>query len=231
MLAAVRRGGQVKNASTRVAVTGEDIRYHQRRGKSPYLVLFIIDASGSMAGRQRIEWARQAMLSLLADAYRERDRVALIALANGQAELLLAPTRSTDLAARQLRELRTGGRTALSAGLSLAAETLERALHRDPLQAPYVVCVTDGRVNQSLETGAAPVPEALEIARRFRASFNVPGLIVDSEEGFVRLGIAKDIAASLGAGYRRIEEFTGATISASLRNEITHAERGIGNER
>ena len=139
--------------------------------------------------------------------------MALIALANGQAELLVPPTRSTDLAARRLRELRTGGRTAFAAGLTVAADTLERALRRDPLQVPYLVCVTDGRVNQPLEAGASAVPEALALARRFRTAFDVSGLVVDSEEGVVRLGIARDIAEALGARYQRIEELAGAELS------------------
>lgn len=217
LLAAARRGGHDSERSPRVSIDRVDLRYHQRRGTSPYLVLFVVDASGSMAGRRRIDWAREAMLSLLAEAYRERDRVALIAVSDGRAELLLPPGRSTDLAARRLRELKPGGRTALAAGLALAAETLERALRRDPLQVPYIVCVTDGRANYPLEPGAAPVPELLELARRFRIAFQAPGLVVDSEDGFVRLGIARDLAEALGASCRRIDDLAGTAMPAAVR--------------
>jgi magnesium chelatase subunit D len=104
-----------------------DLRERRREGRESNLVLFVVDASGSMAARRRMEAVKGAVLSLLLDAYQRRDKVGLISFRGTGAELLLPPTSSADAAARRLESMPTGGRTPLAAGLTEAYATLRRA--------------------------------------------------------------------------------------------------------
>lgn len=186
----------------------EDLRYNVRAGRTPYLVVFVVDTSGSMAAKRRFRWARGAVRGLLGEAYRARDRVSLITFAGDCATLVLPPTRSPDLADRLLGETRLGGRTPLGHALQVAWELLERELRRDPAQSPYVVLVTDGRANVPLdgETTTRPFDEAIELARLLRERFGPQGLVIDSEAGFLRFGLAERLAGALGAPLERFGE-------------------------
>lgn len=218
LLAAARRGGVTPSPGRpRIRVDKEDLRFNQRRAHSPYLILFLVDASGSMAGRSRFAWSREAVFSLLEEAYRKRDRVGLVTFAGEEARVLLAPTRSTELASRQLREVRTGGRTPLGAALTAAGEIFRTALRRDPVQVPYLVCVTDGRINQSLEPGNPPIPEALDLGRRFREEFEARSLVVDSESGVVKVGVSTLLARALGGEYRHLSELSASAAGRTIQ--------------
>ena len=122
-----------------------DLRLAITEGRESNLVLLLVDASGSMAARRRMEAVKAAALSLLLDAYQRRDKVGLITFRGAEATLALPPTSSIDIAARRLRELPSGGRTPLAEGLLCAAETLRRERIRDPRRRPLLVVVTDGR--------------------------------------------------------------------------------------
>ncbi|MCU1587386.1 MAG: magnesium chelatase, partial [Frankiales bacterium] len=124
---------------------GTDLREAVREGREGNLVVFVVDASGSMAARQRMSAVKGAVLSLLTDAYQRRDKVAVIGFRGAEAELLLPPTSSVEAGARRLTELRTGGRTPLSAGLLRTAELLRVEAVRDRARRALVVVVTDGR--------------------------------------------------------------------------------------
>ena len=153
-------------------------------------MLFVVDASGSMAASRRMEAVKGAVLSLLLDAYQRRDKVGLITFRGGGAELLLPPTSSVDAAARRLETMPTGGRTPLAAGLAEACATLRREKLRDPLRRPLLVVVTDGRHN----AGGEPGPAAGLLRRD-----GVAAVVVDCEAGPVRLGLAAVLAHALGA--------------------------------
>jgi magnesium chelatase subunit D len=167
-----------------------DLRERRREGRESNLVLFVVDASGSMAASRRMEAVKGAVLSLLLDAYQRRDKVGLVSFRGSGAELLLPPTSSADAAARRLETMPTGGRTPLAAGLAEAYATLRREKLRDPLRRPLLVVVTDGRHN----AGGEPGPAAGLLRRD-----GVAAVVVDCETGPVRLGLAAVLAHALGA--------------------------------
>jgi magnesium chelatase subunit D len=150
-----------------------------------------------MAAKKRMGVVKGAVLSLLADAYQRRDKVGLISFRGEDARLLLPPTASVELAAPRLEELPTGGRTPLAAALERAAEVLRRESLRDNERRPLLVLLTDGRAT------AGPNPR--RAAARLRAS-GCSSVVVDTEEGYVRLGMAGDVADSLGARCLRLED-------------------------
>ena len=179
-----------------ILVRQQDLREKVREGREGNLILFVVDASGSMAARRRMGAVKGAVLSLLTDAYQRRDKVGLISFRGEGAQVLLPPTASVELAASRLEELPTGGRTPLAAGLEKAAEVLARERLRDAERRPLLVLLTDGR------TTAGPGPH--RAAARLRA-MRIASVVVDTEEGYVRLAMAGEIASSLGAQYLRLE--------------------------
>jgi len=174
-----------------------DLRQNVREGREGNLILFLVDASGSMAAHKRMSAVKGAVLSLLNDAYQRRDKVALISFRGEGARILLPPTSSVALAAPRLEELPTGGRTPLAAGIEKAAEVLMREGLRDRERRPLLVLLTDGR------TTAGPDPQVA--AARLR-SLGTTSFVVDTEEGYVRLGTAGVLAESMGARCLRLEE-------------------------
>jgi magnesium chelatase subunit D len=178
-------------------VRPEDLREKVREGREGNLILFVVDASGSMAARRRMSAVKGAVLSLLADAYQRRDKVGLVSFRGESAQLLLPPTVSIELAAPRLEELPTGGRTPLAAGLEKAAEILAREKLRDGERRPLLVLLTDGRATAGSDPRlAAAKLRALEAA----------SVVVDTEEGYVRLGMAAEVSDALGARCLRLED-------------------------
>ena len=171
-------------------------------------MLFCVDASGSMAARRRMEQVKTAILSLLLDAYQRRDKVGLITFRGQAAELVLPPTHSVDIAAARLDELPAGGRTPLAEGLLEVARVLIRERLRDPRSRPLLVVVTDGRATSGADA----------VARSLRAAGHVAGLgvttiVIDGENGPLRLGLAITLAEHLRATVRRAQSNRSATSS------------------
>lgn len=187
--------------SMRVHVHPEDVRWRRREPPAGHCVLFVVDASGSMAAERRMAVAKGAVLGLLTDAYQRRDHVGLIAFRGARAELVLPPTRSISVAEQRLHVLATGGRTPLADALRLAREVLERPAHT--AQAPVIIVLSDGRANVSLAEESAPVDDAHREARALRDR-GISALVLDSETGPVRLGLAQRLASELGADYRHL---------------------------
>ena len=175
----------------------EDLRTNLREGRESNLVLFVVDASGSMAARSRMAAVKGAVLSLLTDAYQRRDKVGLVSFRGEGASVLLPPTSGVELAASRLADLPTGGRTPLAAGLEKAAEVLMREQTREKERRPLILVLTDGR------TTAGPDPRAAAAALR---RLGISSVVVDTEEGYVRLGMAAALAEALGARCLRLEE-------------------------
>jgi magnesium chelatase subunit D len=178
-------------------VRGEDLRAAVHKGREANLVLFVVDASGSMAARQRMRAVKGAVLSLLRDAYQRRDKVGLVTFRGECAQVALPPTTSHEVGALRLRELPTGGRTPLAAGLHTAARVLAAERRRDPYRRPLLVLVTDGRAT----CGPDPVTVASALS-------GVATVVVDCESGPVRLGLAARLAVALRARYLRLEELS-----------------------
>lgn len=196
----------------RVSLRPADLRVAVREGQESNLVLFCVDASGSMAARKRMGEVKTAILSLLLDAYRRRDKVGLVTFRGTRAELVLPPTRSVDTAAARLDELPAGGRTPLAEGLLEAARILRRERLRDPRQRPLLVLVTDGRATG----GRGSVGRSLDAADHV-AGLGVDTVVVDGESGPMRLGLAAELAARLGAEHLPVGEVSADTLSSAVR--------------
>jgi magnesium chelatase subunit D len=173
-------------------VTGRDLRRWARRGRESNLVILLLDTSGSMAARRRSQTVTTVALSLLADSYRRRDRVTVVTFRGRTATVVVPPTRSVPLATRRLHDLPVGGQTPLAAGLDSVRELALRERWRDPDRRPLLVIVTDGRATG----GPDPLGRASRAARQLAG---ISGIVVDAEEGPVRLGLAARVAADLGA--------------------------------
>ncbi|WP_243057920.1 VWA domain-containing protein [Nocardioides sp. SR21] len=199
-------------APGRVVLQGDDLRIAVREGREANLVLFCVDASGSMAARKRMTQVKTAVLSLLLDAYRRRDKVGLITFRGADAALALPPTHSVDIAAVRLDELPAGGRTPLAEGLLEAARVLERERVRDPHLRPLLVVVTDGRATG----GTDPVTRSLQAADHV-AALGVTTIVVDGESGPLRLGLAARLAAHLRAEYLPVAEVSAETLAGAVR--------------
>jgi magnesium chelatase subunit D len=178
-----------------------DLRVAVKEGRESNLVLFCVDASGSMAARKRMEQVKTAILSLLLDAYQRRDKVGLVTFRGAEATLALPPTSSIDIAATRLDDLPAGGRTPLAEGLLTAAETLRIEHIRDPRRRPLLVVVTDGRATQG--------PDALSRAHTVATHLSnagVASLVVDCESGPMRLGLAARLANLLGGEHVPVDD-------------------------
>ncbi|RST13146.1 putative cobaltochelatase [Streptomyces sp. WAC05374] len=196
-----------------LVVRRDDLRQATREGREGNLVLFVVDASGSMAARQRMGAVKGAVLSLLLDAYQRRDKVGLVTFRGSAADLALPPTSSVDAAAARLERLPTGGRTPLAAGLLKAHEVLRVERLRDPARRPLLVVVTDGRA-----TGG-PDPVALAArAAGLHAAEGTASVVVDCETGPVRLGMAGELAGALGGTAVTLDELRADAIAGLVRD-------------
>ncbi|MFI1967121.1 putative cobaltochelatase [Streptomyces pathocidini] len=206
-----------------LVVRRDDLREAVREGREGNLVLFVVDASGSMAARQRMSAVKGAVLSLLLDAYQRRDKVGLVTFRGRSAELALPPTSSVDAAAARLESLPTGGRTPLAAGLLKAHEVLRIERLRDPARRPLLVVVTDGRATG----GAEPVATAARSARLL-AACGTASVVVDCEAGPVRLGLAGSLARELGGTVVTLDELRADSVAELVRGVAGTRETGRG---
>ncbi|TAN49334.1 MAG: VWA domain-containing protein [Methylococcaceae bacterium] len=203
----------VTRTGGRLDVTRADLHEKVTSGKTGAFILFVVDASGSVAARRRMELVKGAVLALLGDAYVQRDTVGVIAFRGALAEQLLAPTRSVEQAERCLRELPCGGRTPLPHALALAERVL--AQNRDE-RAPLLVVLSDGRANVAMGAGDA-WEESLMAAKKL-AQRGVTALVIDSETGVPRLGRARLLAEALGAPWLGLDGLSTQSLLLAIRN-------------
>ncbi|MGP4010452.1 putative cobaltochelatase [Streptomyces sp. 4N124] len=196
-----------------LVVRRDDLRQATREGREGNLVLFVVDASGSMAARQRMSAVKGAVVSLLLDAYQRRDKVGLVTFRGSSADVALPPTSSVDAAAARLESLPTGGRTPLAAGLLKAHDVLRVERLRDPARRALVVVVTDGRATG----GPEPVVLAGRAARLFAAE-GIASVVVDCESGPVRLGLAGQLAGELGGTAVTLDELRADSIAGLVKD-------------
>jgi magnesium chelatase subunit D len=204
--AAALRGATARGSSSaaRLDVRPEDHRTPIRAGREGTLVVFCVDASGSMGARRRMAAVKAAALGLLMDAYQRRDRVALVAFRGREAEVVLPPTGSVERAADRLTRLPTGGGTPLAAGLDAASTLIAAHRRRDPERRALCVIVTDGRASGG-KAGLAAAERAAE-----RLGRTADGVVLfDSEQGRVRLGLGRRIADAAGARLLPVAVLTG----------------------
>ena len=195
-----------------------DIRDKVRESKSGSLVLFVVDASGSMGAQRRMVAVKGAIMSLLLDAYQRRDRVGMISFRGTSASLVLPPTNSVDLAQIHLQEMPTGGRTPLSAGLFKALEVIETERIKDRDVLPLLVLLSDGRGNVALGQDS-PLDEAYAAAGII-GDDKVPSVVVDTESGFIRLGMVQPVAEAMGAQYLKLEDLRADSLAEAVRTQM-----------
>jgi len=190
----------------------DDVRRAIREGREGNLVIFVVDASGSMAARDRMSAVSGATLSLLRDAYQRRDKVAVITFRGQDATVLLPPTSSVHIAGRRLTRFDTGGKTPLAQGLLAARDVVVREKARDRARRCLVVVLTDGRATG----GPDPLGRARIAAARLLAE-GAAAVVVDCETSFVRLGLAEDLARHLGAPAVRLAQLRADNLTAVVR--------------
>lgn len=195
----------------------EDLRQKVREKRIGNTFLFAVDASGSMGARERMRAVKGAIFYMLQEAYQKRDRVGMIAFRRQQADLLLPITRSVDLAQKCLAELPTGGKTPLADGLAVALQTLSMLNKHDSELEPILVLVTDGRANATEADGGDPVASALKMAERVGKA-KITSVVIDTESDFIKLGLAKRIAAAMGANYYTLQRLSKDSIIRIVRN-------------
>jgi magnesium chelatase subunit D len=207
-----------RSGSQRPRIEPEDLRVAIREGREANLVLFCVDASGSMAARKRMRQVKTAILSLLLDAYRRRDKVGLVTFRKDEAQTALPPTHSVDIAAKRLAELPAGGRTPLAEGLLTAAQVLIRERRRDPRLRPLLVIVTDGRATSGQDAVARS-----QQAAGYLAQMNVTTVVIDGEDGPLRLGLAAALAERLHAEHIPVAEVSAETLTTTVREHTRGA--------
>lgn len=189
-----------------IVIKPQDYRRKAREKRIGAYQLFVVDASGSMAARHRMEATKAAILSLLRDSYVHRDSVGLIAFRKESAEVLLPFTRSVERAERLLASMPTGGKTPLAHGLRIAYTMCDRLLRSHKAERIQIICITDGRATSG--DSEDPVAESKQWAR-ILGTLPVDCIVIDTETGFIKLGLAKELCKLMNGSYYAMD-----TISA-----------------
>ena len=192
-----------------IVVKPQDYRRKAREKRIGAYQLFVVDASGSMAARHRMEATKSAILSLLRDSYIHRDSVGLIVFRKDSAEVLLPFTRSVERAERLLATLPTGGKTPLAQGLRVAYTMCDRLLRRHSAERIQMICITDGRATSGASED--PVGEAKQWAR-ILGTLPVDYIVIDTETGFIKLGLAKELCKLMNGSYYAMDSITSDSI-------------------
>lgn len=201
-----------------IAIDRNDFRVKMREKRIGSTILFIVDASGSMGANKRMIEVKGAILSLLNDAYQKRDKVGMIAFKKKEAEVVLEITRSVELAQKSLKVLPTGGKTPVALGLSKGYEIIKTNMRKDSDMLPVIVLVTDGRANSSVD-GCDAFQEAINMANIINKS-DIQSLVIDTEQGFIKLGLAKKIADAMNSKYYSLKDLEADKIVGAIKESM-----------
>lgn len=201
-----------------IAIESHDLRKKVRVRRAANLILFVVDASWSMAAAERMIATKGAIMSLLIDAYQKRDRVGLVVFQKEEARLILPPTSSVDLAQKALKDIPVGGKTPLSAGLLLAHQVLVRERARDREVMPLMIVVTDGAGNVSI-TDLPPQEEALRVASMVHKA-DLRSVVINTEHEAFDRGLAQTLAERLGGSCYTLKQLKAEELYQRVREEM-----------
>lgn len=204
----------------KIIIKNEDIREKVRQKKVSNLLVFVVDASGSMGAVKRMTEAKAAVLSLLKDAYVKRDKVGMVTFSGEGAQVVLPPTRSTERGYRLLEDIKTGGKTPLNAGIEKGLRVIENQLRANPDIMPMLIVITDGRGNISIDSSKKPAEELMDIGEMISKEKRLETMVIDIENNsLTSFGIAGKLASAMKAKYFRLDEIKGSQIEQIVRRE------------
>lgn len=194
--------------------------YHKkvRVRRAANLILFVVDASWSMAVAERMAATKGAIMSLLTDAYQRRDRVGLVVFQKSTATLVLPPTSSVDLAQKALQDIPVGGKTPLSAGLTLSFHVTVREKRLHPEVMPLLIVLTDGAGNVSM-SNLPPQIEAHRIANQIRDE-HIRSVVINMEHVAFDQGLARKLAENLEARCLSLRELHAEALYEAVKKEL-----------
>lgn len=214
-----RRAEEREGRRLAFIVKRQDFQKKVRVRRAANLVLFVVDASWSMAAAERMEATKGAILSLLHDAYQRRDQVGLVVFQRDEARVVLAPTSSVELAQSALRNIPVGGKTPLSAGLLAAYRVCLQAQRRSPEIMPLIIILTDGAGNVSV-TGMPPQEEALRMADMIHQS-HLRTVVINMEHPAFDRGLAEHLAAAVGGPCYTLPDLKADALVKTVRQELS----------
>jgi len=200
------------------AICSSDFQRKIRVKKASNLILFVVDASWSMAVAERMSATKGAILSLLTDAYQRRDRVGLVVFQKNRSTLILPPTNSVQLAQRALADIPVGGKTPLSAGLFMAHQVIQRERTLHPDVNPLLILLTDGAGNVSMGS-QPPQEEARRLAKQIAAE-EIRSVVINMEHAAFDQGLAQNLAEHLKAPCYTLSELKAEALYQKVREEM-----------
>ncbi|MCF2672092.1 VWA domain-containing protein [Fusobacterium varium] len=207
-----------KENNLMINIKKEHIRVKVREKRTGASILFVVDSSGSMGVKKRMEAVKGAVMSLLKDAYEKRDRVGMVSFRRDKAEELLPITRSIDLAQKKLEKLATGGKTPLAEGIAKAYTIIKNEMRKDKEVVPLIVFLSDGKGNFSA-SGKDPIKESLEMAEKIKNE-GIRAIVIDTEEGFIKLEMAKTLSEVMKADYYKLENLRSEDMLKLIKDNI-----------
>lgn len=214
----VQRAEQRKEAQVAFAIDTGDFHRKVRVKRAANLILFVVDASWSMAVAERMSATKGAIMSLLTDAYQRRDRVGLVVFQKNKATLVLPPTNSVQLAQRALADIPVGGKTPLSAGLTLAHKVFEQEARTHPDVMPLMLLLTDGAGNVAM-TNLPPQEEAHRAADLIKED-HIKCVVINMEHAAFDQGLARTLAERLGAPCYTLPQLRAESLYQTVKGEL-----------
>lgn len=218
--AALNQWSRTPPSGMKLAVKSSDFRQKIREKRTGATILFVVDASGSMGAKRRMRAVKSAVRGLLSEAYQKRDRVGVVAFRGDGARTLLSITGSPELARKCMDELPTGGKTPLAAGIVQACALLRAERIRSPDALQYLILISDGKANIPLHSND-PFGDALTAAEQVNHS-GAGAMVLDTENGYIKFGFAKQIAERMGAEYIRLDDVTGSAVEENVRSFVNN---------